>query len=320
MIKINKNTVYAQVPVKCLRDKRLSLAAKGMYAVLCSNCPEWRSSLKGYASVLKEGRAAIGTVIKQLEQYGYLKRIYHRGPDGKYTQVEYIPNADPESEAPSEDDSASDIPLPEYPPPDTQADYVMINETNINQSIYKEQTDYIYAEIGVFELYLRRKLFPSEVSIWMKWHNEGVDQKIIKLAVEDNEFRGDSNHLKFADETMRRWKSKGLTTMKDINNDILNLKCKRTRAKMLKGVPPEEREYVEGEFSITEVGWLQGWRDVILNLYKTNDPEIIDATKDCPTEVFKYLSNEVLHVMSCIYESLGKEDKRTAAIEAKEVI
>ena len=319
MIKIDKNTVYTQVPVKCLRDKRISLAAKGMYAVLCSNCPGWKSSLKGYASVLKEGRAAIGTVIKQLEQYGYLKRIYHRGPDGKYTEVEYIPNADPESEAPAEDDSISDIPLPEYPPPDCQADNVMINETNINQRIYEEQTDYLYAEIAEFELYLRRKLLPSELSIWMKWHDEGVDQRVIKRAVEDNEYRGDSNHLKFADETIRRWKSKGLNAMKDIDNDILDLKCKRTLAKMLKGVPSEEREYVEGQFTITEVGWLKGWRDAILNLYKTNDPEIIDAVKDCPEEVFKYLPDEVLHIMSCIYQSLGKEDKRIAAIEAKEV-
>ena len=88
---------------------------------------------------------------------------------------------------------------------------------------------------------------------------------------------------------------------------------------MLKGVPLEEREYVEGEFTVTEIGWLKGWRDVILNFYKTNDPEIIDAAKDCPVEVFKYLPNDVLHVMSCIYESLGNEEKRIATIEAKEV-
>lgn len=319
MIKIDKNTVYTQVPVKCLRDKRISLAAKGMYAVLCSNCPEWRSSLKGYASVLKEGRAAIGTVIKQLEEYGYLKRIYHRGPDGKYTDVEYIPNADPESEAPAEDDSVSDIPLPEYPPPDEQTGNVKINETNNNQSSIKEQTDCLYDGIDEFEFYLRRKLLPSEVSIWEKWQDEGLDQKLIKLAVENNEYRGDSNNLRFADETIRRWKSKGLNSIKDINNDILDLKYQRTLAKMLKGVPAEEREYVEGEFTVTEVGWLKGWRDVILNFYKSNDPEIIDAAKDCPVEVFKYLPNEVLHVMSCIYESFGNEEKRIASIKAKEV-
>ena len=320
MIKLNKNTKYAQVPVKCLRDKRLSLAAKGMYSILCSNSSEWKSSLKGYASVLKEGRAAIGTVIKQLEHFGYLKRIYHRGPDGKYIDVEYIPIADPESEDPSADDSVSGIPLPEYPPPDIEAGKVMINETNINKRNIKEQTDYLYAEIDAFEHYMRRKLFPSEVSIWMKWHDAGVDKRVIKLAVEDNEYRGDDNHLRFADETIRRWKSKGLMTLKDIYNDILDVKCERTLAKMMKNARSENKEYIEGEFTITEVGWLQGWRDVILNLYRTNDAEIVNATYDCPVEVFKYLPNEVLHVMSCIYESFHNEEKKVAAIEAKEVI
>ena len=77
----------------------------------------------------------------------------------------------------------------------------MINETNINQSINKENADCISAEIYEFELYLRRKLLPSEVTIWEKWHDEGIDLKLIKLAVEDNEYRGDGNHLRFADET-----------------------------------------------------------------------------------------------------------------------
>lgn len=54
MVEINEHTSYARVPTSVLRDKRIPLAVKGMYAVICGCSEDWDYSIKGDENVLFE--------------------------------------------------------------------------------------------------------------------------------------------------------------------------------------------------------------------------------------------------------------------------
>lgn len=102
MVIMNDDTAYGKTPVSCLRDKRLSLSAKGLYAYICSCAPNFHCTIRGFASVLKESRGAIGRAANQLEELGYLKRTYHRDGSGKFSEVEYVALLGPEESSANE--------------------------------------------------------------------------------------------------------------------------------------------------------------------------------------------------------------------------
>lgn len=72
-----------------LKDKALSLKAKGLLAMMLSFPEEWDYSERGLAAICKEGVGAIRSALKELEAGGYLTRRQLRGGDGRITDTEY---------------------------------------------------------------------------------------------------------------------------------------------------------------------------------------------------------------------------------------
>ena len=72
-----------------LRDKTLSIKAKGMLAYMLSLPDDWKFTIAGLTSQLKECKSSIGGMILELEQHGYVKRSYPRSADGKILEAIY---------------------------------------------------------------------------------------------------------------------------------------------------------------------------------------------------------------------------------------
>lgn len=85
-----KNANYTTICNVALRDKRLSLKAKGLYAFISSLPDEWDFTVKGLEAVLKEAHGSIQTALIELEECGYLKRVQHREKKGHFGSVDYI--------------------------------------------------------------------------------------------------------------------------------------------------------------------------------------------------------------------------------------
>lgn len=87
---------YAQVGYPVLRDKRLSLAAKGCYAQLQALPPDFVISAKGLSAIVGNGRESVRRAIVELEQYGYLVRAQRRTSKGRFdTDTLYITMDEP---------------------------------------------------------------------------------------------------------------------------------------------------------------------------------------------------------------------------------
>lgn len=91
IFKINKSQDYTVMSNYHLKDKRLSLKAKGLLSVMLSLPQGWDYSIAGLVSICAEGQTAIENALKELKQFGYLV-VDKINPDktdtGKY-QYEY---------------------------------------------------------------------------------------------------------------------------------------------------------------------------------------------------------------------------------------
>lgn len=309
------NKSYTPIVNSIIWDKDISLSAKGMYSMICSTPPGWKSSIKGFASVLKEGVAAVSRAVSELEKAGYIHRCYVRDKNGKYSHTEYRPTLLPFSETPVTENSLSDSTVTENEVDKYICKETNLKETNNKRSDTKENTVCLTGDIKIMEKYLRRPLSPSEYSIWDNWKKDGVRSDIIKRAVEDNEYRKEKMTLHHVDETIRFWDKQGLQTLKDIENYILDAKDINT-GRFIRNKFGADDERVEAEYIGSHVNDLKSWRDALLSGYKYDRDQFRSDIMLCPTEVFKYLPNEVLIEAIELSEKDGNTTRKEAAEKA----
>lgn len=84
VFRINKNNDYTTMSNYHLKDKRLTLKAKGLLSVMLSLSDEWNYSVAGLCSISKENETAINSALKELKDYGYLVVSKERKLDGKF--------------------------------------------------------------------------------------------------------------------------------------------------------------------------------------------------------------------------------------------
>ena len=86
---------YTKVDNGYLKDKSLSLKAKGLLTVMLSLPDTWQYSVRGLASICREGVSAIAAALQELETAGYVTRYQGRSGDGQFSKYDYIINEIP---------------------------------------------------------------------------------------------------------------------------------------------------------------------------------------------------------------------------------
>jgi len=88
-IKVVKDRNYTTISNVILRDKRLSLKAKGLLVTVMGLPDTWDFTVQGIATTLKEGRDAITGAIAELIEFDYCTRVDERDADGKFIGIDY---------------------------------------------------------------------------------------------------------------------------------------------------------------------------------------------------------------------------------------
>lgn len=85
-----------------IRDPRLGLKTKGLFVLMASLPPEWDFSVGGLAAIADVGKDAVRTMLKELEEVGYLIREQAHDGGGKFAKNVYVLQyvAPPSSEKP----------------------------------------------------------------------------------------------------------------------------------------------------------------------------------------------------------------------------
>lgn len=72
VIRVNKTKDYTVMSNYHLRDKRLTLKAKGLLSVILSLPDNWEYSIDGLISICKENETAVRSALNELKDTGYL--------------------------------------------------------------------------------------------------------------------------------------------------------------------------------------------------------------------------------------------------------
>ena len=126
VFRIDKTKDYTVMANFHLRDKSLSLKAKGLLSLMLSLPEDWDYTTKGLAYICKDGVDSICAAVKELENAGYVQRKRNRNSQGRLTNVEYtilekpistpeVPQAAKRDKSPKRENPVLDNPILENP-------------------------------------------------------------------------------------------------------------------------------------------------------------------------------------------------------------
>ncbi len=93
-----------------LRDKSLSLKAKGLLPQILSLPADWDYTLSGLCYINRESKDAICSAVNELKRAGYIERHQTTDEGGKFSSNEHIIHEQPVSLPPSLDKPSSENP------------------------------------------------------------------------------------------------------------------------------------------------------------------------------------------------------------------
>ena len=106
IFKIQKNSNYTAMSNIHLQDKRLSLKAKGLLSLMLSlPADRWRYSIRGLASICRDGVDSVRDGIRELERAGYVIRFRSRKANGQLGEAIYWIYEEPQTAPRNEDDT-----------------------------------------------------------------------------------------------------------------------------------------------------------------------------------------------------------------------
>ena len=137
VFRVEKNKGYTVMSNHHLRNKELSLKAKGLLSQMLSLPEDWDYTLVGLSLINRESIDAIRTAVWELEKAGYITRRQGRDEKGKMTAIEYTIYEQPQPPAldcPVLENPTADKPILENPTPDNPTSE---NPTQLNKEIQK---------------------------------------------------------------------------------------------------------------------------------------------------------------------------------------
>lgn len=144
VFRVEKTNDYTVMCNHHLKNRALSLKAKGLLSLMLSLPDDWDYTLKGLAHISLESIDAIRKAIGELENEGYITRSRERDEQGKLRGTEYIIREQPISEKPTLENPTLDNPILEKP---TLGKPTLENPTQLNNNKLNKNKPSTYEEI-----------------------------------------------------------------------------------------------------------------------------------------------------------------------------
>ena len=136
VFRVERNKGYTVMSNHHLRNKELSLKAKGLLSQMLSLPEDWDYTLAGLSFINREKIDAIREAVKELERAGYIVRSRERDEKGRLRGADYVifeqPQTPPVLDLPTLENPTLDNPTLEKP---TQEKPTLENPTQA--TVYK---------------------------------------------------------------------------------------------------------------------------------------------------------------------------------------
>ena len=90
--KVNKTKDYTIMSNYHLKEKNMSLKAKGLLSVMLSLPDNWDYSIAGLVAISQENETSIKSALSELKQFGYLEVIKLMPNESETGRIDYIYN------------------------------------------------------------------------------------------------------------------------------------------------------------------------------------------------------------------------------------
>lgn len=90
IIKSGRKSGFTVIYNSMLRDKRLSLKAKGLFAIMTSLPDNWEYSISGLAAYTGVGKDMVRSALNELQSVGYLEQEQRHDSSGKFASSIYV--------------------------------------------------------------------------------------------------------------------------------------------------------------------------------------------------------------------------------------
>ena len=131
VFRVERNKGYTVMSNHHLRNKELSLKAKGLLSQMLSLPEDWDYTLAGLSFINREKIDAIREAVKELERAGYIVRSRERDEKGRLRGADYVifeqPQTPPVSDLPTLENPTLEKPTQEKP--------TLENPTQLNKDI-----------------------------------------------------------------------------------------------------------------------------------------------------------------------------------------
>jgi hypothetical protein len=187
VFRVEKTQDYTTMANYHLKDKSLSLKAKGLLSLMLSLPDYWDYSLAGLAAICKDGKDCIRSTVNELEAHSYIKKNGRMRNDlGQLGDTEYTiyekPMSDlPTLENPMLDNPTQDTPTLENP---TQLSNKQLNTQVSNTDCINTASIFLGDEKEKMEIY-RQVIYESiEYEFIAEQYNREQLDEIIEIMLE----------------------------------------------------------------------------------------------------------------------------------------
>lgn len=133
VIRVEKLKNYTTMNNHHFRNRELSLKAKGVMSLMLSLPDDWDYTIKGLATLSKDGVDSVRSALKELEEQGYLTMKRIRNELGHLTSAEYVLREIPNTELPIQEKPILENPISEKP--------ILENPMQLNTNVIKDLTN-----------------------------------------------------------------------------------------------------------------------------------------------------------------------------------
>ena len=115
VFRVSKTRDYTVMSNSHLREKDMSLKAKGLLSLMLSLPDDWDYSIQGLCALSKDGYEGVMNALKELEKFRYLSRTRTTDSHGHFAGYDYNIFERPQAEKPSTEEPKTDFPITEKP-------------------------------------------------------------------------------------------------------------------------------------------------------------------------------------------------------------
>lgn len=231
--KVNKTKDYTIMSNYHLKEKNMSLKAKGLLSVMLSLPDNWDYSIAGLVAISQENETAIKSALSELKKLGYLEVIKLMPNESETGRIDYIYNIYEKPKQEGKKQEVENLPLEileveNQGQLNTNNKYNNINIINTkkqnidyinNNSSSIEKRDTIY---DFLEQNFGRTLNGIEIEMIREWNDNELTRYAIKQAVLNGKY-----NIKYINTILVNYRNNSITTVQQAQEEEKMFKNKK---------------------------------------------------------------------------------------------